>query len=158
MYYLRAKNTQPAFPVSLNRIKYSTYSSLKITAMQSRQSANLIRKDKSSNEITVQGCIHAITGNFQVRTMMQREWRPFSKNALRISLTWLKKVSRAWSDSHLTWFLFGTLKDLVGVLMLANVELSYSEIILSHACDKTEKDVSLFLHQAQDLPSFLMFL
>ena len=50
--------------------------------MQSRQSANLIRKDKSSNEITVQGCIHAITGNFQVRTMMQREWRPFSKNAL----------------------------------------------------------------------------
>ena len=24
MYYLRAKNTQPAFPVSLNRIKYST--------------------------------------------------------------------------------------------------------------------------------------
>ena len=126
MYYLRAKNTQPAFPVSLNRIKYSTYSSLKTTAMQSRQSANLIRKDKSSNEITVQGCIHAITGNFQVRTMMQREWRPFSKNALCISLTWLKKVSLAWSDSHSTWFLFGTLKDLVGVLMLANVELSYT--------------------------------
>ena len=82
--------------------------------MQSRQSANLIRKDKSSNEITVQGCIHAITGNFQVRTMMQREWRPFSKNALRISLTWLKKVS------------LGTFKDFVGVLMLANVELSYT--------------------------------
>ena len=58
--------------------------------------------------------------------MMQREWRPFSKNALRISLTWLKKVSLAWSDSHLTWFLTGTLKDLVGVLMLANVELSYT--------------------------------
>ena len=90
--------------------------------------------------------------------MMQREWRPFSKNALRISLTWLKKVSLAWSESHSTWFLFGTLKDLVGVLMLANVELSYSEIILSHACDKTEKDGSLFLHQALDLPSFLMFL
>ena len=102
MYYLRAKNTQPAFPVSLIRIKYSTYSSLKITAMQPSQSANLIRKVKSSTEITVQGCIHAITGNFQVRTMMQREWRPFSKNALCISLTWLKKVSLAWSDSHLT--------------------------------------------------------
>ena len=113
------KNTQPAFPVSLIRIKYSTYSSLKITA-------NLIRKVKSSTEITVQGCIHAVTGNFQVRTMMQREWRPFSKNSLRISLTWLKKVSLAWSESHSTWFLFGTLKDLVGVLMLANVELSYT--------------------------------
>ena len=82
MYYLRAKNTQPAFSVSLNRIKYSTYSSLKIMAMQPSQSANLIRKVKSSTEITVQGCIHAVTGNFQVRTMMQREWRPFSKNAL----------------------------------------------------------------------------
>ena len=113
------KNTQPAFPVSLIRIKYSTYSSLKITA-------NLIRKVKSSTEITVQGCIHAVTGNFQVRTMMQREWRPFSKNSLRISLTWLKKVSLAWSESHSTWFLFGTLKDLVGVLMLANIALSYT--------------------------------
>ena len=120
------KNTQPAFPVSLIRIKYSTYSSLKITAMQPSQSAILIRKVKSSTEITVQGCIHAVTGNFQVRTMMQREWRPFSENALCISLTGLKKFSLAWSDSHSTWFLFGTLKDLVGVLMLANVALSYT--------------------------------
>ena len=62
--------------------------------MRPSQSENLIRKVKSSTKITVQGCIYAITGNFQVRAIMQREREPFPKNALRGSLTRLKKISK----------------------------------------------------------------
>ena len=41
--------------------------------MQPCRSATLIRIVKSPTKITIQGCIHATTGNFQTRTMMQRD-------------------------------------------------------------------------------------
>ena len=44
--------------------------------MRPSQSETSIRKNKSSNKITVQGCIHATAGNFQTRTMMQRDREP----------------------------------------------------------------------------------